>query len=234
MKTAAMLVVGAGLLLVVAGAPGVLGDTKAKDVSNSRHDLSAPGVSACAYCHLPRAGDRDLVWAGAPNGGAEFDGLKPLCFSCHDGTVTATGSYVFDATRPEHLNTPGLKDQDCDRCHDPHVTTDAKFVKVPGDANFCQSCHSRAGPSDHPINVSAHSAGMTPVDDHWDPDTGDYSGTRLWNASGDAPGDLVKCLTCHSPHGGQPGTEINTLAFNSSHESFLPICQNCHNPLGNP
>lgn len=47
----------------------------------------------------------------------------------------------------------------------------------------------------------------------------------LWNAAGNAPGDLIKCLSCHSPHGGQPDTEINTLAFNSSHKSFLPLGQ---------
>ena len=226
MRRAAAVIAGAGLLVLVASATSVLGDMK--NVSDSRHDVAAPGASPCVYCHLPRDDERDLLWPGEPNTGGQFSGLKPLCFSCHDGTVTAAGSYVFDASRPQHLSNPGLRDQDCDRCHDPHETANPQFVKVSGAANFCQSCHSRAGPTDHPIDVSAQASGITPADDHWDPETGDFSGTRLWNAAGNAPGDLMKCLTCHTPHGGQPDTEINTLAFNSSHEPFLPICANCH------
>ena len=226
MKRAAVAIAGAGLIVLIAGVSGVLGEMK--NVADTPHDLAAPGASPCVYCHLPRDDGSDLLWAGDPNPGGQFSGLKPLCFSCHDGTVTAAGSYVFDASRPEHLSNPGLKDQDCDRCHDPHEAKNSAFVKVPGAANFCQSCHSRAGPTDHPVDVSAPAVGIKPVDQHWDPDVSDFNGTRLWNDAGDAPGDVMKCLTCHSPHGGQPNTEINTVAFNSSHESFLPICQNCH------
>ena len=226
---ATLAVAGAGLLLLAASTTAVLGDMK--DISNTSHDLAAPGGSPCVSCHLPRAAEGKLLWAGEPNAGGQFSGLKPLCFSCHDGTVTATGSYVFDVSRQEHASNPGLKDQDCDRCHDPHETKYAKFVKLPGAANFCQACHSLAGPTNHPINVSAAATGIKPADVHWDPDTGDFSGTRLWNPQGNAPGDLMKCLTCHSPHGGQPNTEMNTIAFNPSRESFLPICQNCHSEL---
>jgi len=228
-RAAALVVAGAGLLLLAASSTAVLGDMK--DISNSSHDLAAPGGSPCVSCHLPRAAEGELLWAGEPNAGDQFSGLKPLCFSCHDGTVTATGSYVFDASRPEHESNPGLREQDCDRCHDPHETKNDEFVKVPGAANFCQACHSRAGPTDHPIDVSAPATGIKPADVHWDPDTGDFSGTRLWNAQGNAPGDLMKCLTCHSPHGGQPDTDMNTIAFDASHESFLPMCQNCHSEL---
>ena len=133
-RAAALVFAGAGLLLMVASATVVLGDTK--DIANTSHDLAAPGGSPCVSCHLPRASEGELLWAGEPNAGGQFSGLKPLCFSCHDGTVTATGSYVFDASRPEHLSNPGLRDQDCDRCHDPHETKYDKFVKVPGAANF--------------------------------------------------------------------------------------------------
>ena len=228
-RAVAAIIAGAGLVLLIAGATAVLGDTK--DVSNTSHDLAAPGGSPCVYCHLPRDSESDLLWAGDPGAGGQFTGQKPLCFSCHDGTVTAAGSYVFDAGRPEHTSSPGLKNQDCDRCHDPHETTQDKIVKVPGAANFCQDCHASAGPTDHPIDVSAPATGIEPADVHWDPDSGDFSGTRLWNSEGNAPGDLMKCLTCHSPHGGQPNTDMNTIAFDASHESFLPMCQNCHDEL---
>ena len=225
-RAVAAIIASGGLVLLIAGATAVLGDTK--DVSNTSHDLAAPGGSPCVYCHLPRDSESDLLWAGEPGACSQFSGLYPLCFSCHDGTVTAAGSYVFDASRPEHASNPGLRNQDCDRCHDPHVSKFDKFVKVPGAANFCQGCHSRAGPTDHPIDVSAPATGIKPADVHWDPDSGDFSGTRLWDADGDAPGDVMKCLTCHSPHGGQPGTDMNTLPFDSTHESFLPMCMNCH------
>ena len=226
---AATVVIAAVLLLV--GAEIVLGQMK--DVSGTKHDVATPNVSPCVYCHLPRDIEGELLYAREPNESGRFSGLKPLCFSCHDGTVAASGSYIFDSDRPEHLSGPGVKGQDCDRCHDPHGTENPNFIRVPGDASFCQSCHSRAGPTDHPIDVSSEAAGIEPADSKWDPDHGDFSGTRLWNLKGTGPGDFVKCLSCHSPHGAEPGTEINTMPFKSSHEKFLPLCQNCHYGWGN-
>jgi hypothetical protein len=67
-----------------------------------------------------------------------------------------------------------------------------------------------------------------PLDTTWDPESGDDHGTRLWNVVGTGPGDYVKCLTCHAPHGGVPGTKMNTLGMSTSHDEFLPLCQNCH------
>jgi predicted CXXCH cytochrome family protein len=222
---AAAVVIAAAILLLV-GAEVVLG--LMKDVSGTKHDVATPGVSPCLSCHLPRDPEGQTLWASDPNSSGAFSGQKPLCFSCHDGTVTATGSYVFESGSPEHLSSPGLKGQDCDRCHDPHETGYGKFIKLPGGANFCQNCHPRAGPSDHPIDVDSRAAGIQPADSDWDPNVGDFSGTRLWDMEGTGPGNFVKCLSCHSPHGGEPDTLINTLAFESSHESFLTLCQNCH------
>jgi len=209
------------------GAITVLG--KPADVAGTRHDVAIQGASPCTSCHIPSDPEGEALWAGAPNKTGPLAGnMKALCFSCHDGTVTAVGSYAFDPSRPEHVGDPGIKGESCDRCHDPHRPGPGKFLKQQGAAGMCQECHRRAGPADHPVNVSASAAGITPADKDWDATHGDFTGTRLWNAEGTGPGDYVKCLTCHSPHGGQPGTAMSTVAFSGSHTSFLPLCANCH------
>ncbi len=212
---------------ILASAGVVLGEKK-KDVSGTKHDVATEGTQACVYCHLPRDAEGELLWARDPNTSGEFAGLKPLCFSCHDGTVTAVGGYAFASGGPEHAGVPGLKGQDCDRCHDPHETGYGEFIKYSGGASFCSNCHQEAGPTDHPIDVDVHVLGTSPLDSSWDPDAGDIQGTRLWNAEGSGPGDYVKCLSCHAPHGGLPDTKMNTMGISGSHEEFLPLCQNCH------
>ena len=133
------------LLLALGGAHQVLGEHK--DVAGGKHDVATGGTPACIYCHVPRDAAGQLLWPGGePDPNGALAGQKRLCFSCHDGTVTADRSYVFDPTRPEHLRNPGVAGQDCDRCHDPHQTSDKDFLKIPFQANFCANCHFKAGP----------------------------------------------------------------------------------------
>jgi predicted CXXCH cytochrome family protein len=127
-----------------------------------------------------------------------------------------------------HLRSSGVRGQDCDRCHDAHEATYRKFLREPGGANFCWNCHSRAGPANHPVDLNARAAGVNPADTEWDPAGGDYSGTRLWNLEGTGPGDYIKCLTCHSAHGGEPDTHFNTMVLESRDPSHLYLCLNCH------
>lgn len=200
-----------------------------KDVAGTKHDVATPGTPACVYCHVPRDAAGQLLWPGGQPDGGVLAGEKRLCFSCHDGTVSRDRSYVFDPERPEHKRNPGVEGQDCDRCHDAHGAGYDKFLRIPGGANFCWNCHFRAGPSDHPIGVDARAAAsIHPVDTSFDPKAGDFSGTRLWNASGTGPGNDVMCLTCHSPHGGQPNSEMNTVAFTPSQGAFQALCDSCH------
>ena len=221
-------VIAGALALVVAFAPrGVLG--KDKDVSGTRHNVAAPGVLACSMCHIPSDPDGQSLWAGNANQSGLYSGMRPLCFSCHDGTVTAVGAYVFNPATPTHLSSPGIKAQDCDRCHDPHDTGYGKFLKFGGGANICQSCHASAGPTNHPVNVDAIAKGIVPVDRDFDAYSGDFFGTRLFNVDGSGPGNYVKCLTCHAPHGGATGSKLSTIPFTGSgHNDFLPLCMNCH------
>lgn len=218
------------LMIAVLGGAGLVLAEKRKDVSGTRHDVATPGNEACVSCHIPRDSDGELLWAGDPYTRDGFSGLKPLCYSCHDGTVATIGRYAFAQGYPEHDSVPGLKGQDCDRCHDPHEKGYGKFVKYPGGAGFCVNCHEEAGPDDHPVDVDIGTLEEPPVDTTWDPDAGDSHGTRLWNEDGSGPGDKVQCLTCHAPHGGLPETKMNTLGVSAKHGDFLPLCQNCHFP----
>lgn len=219
MRAIPVVVLAAVVAVVVAGATVAFGE--GRRVAGTPHDVASPGTPVCNYCHIPHDSKGDAVWARQPNSTGTFAGLRPLCFSCHDGTVTAAGTYAFDLTRPLHLRSPGTVGADCDRCHDAHGTAYQRFLKLPGAADFCRDCHARAGPVNHPVDVSARSGGWEPMDTTWDPIHGDLQGTRLWNEEGTGPGDLVKCMSCHATHGGQPGTQFNTLPSGA-------LCQNCH------
>jgi len=220
------LAVVAVVLVVAIGGERVFGESE--DVHGTQHDVAPPGGSPCVYCHLPREDDGEVLWARDPSAGGPLSGMKTLCFSCHDGTVAWEGMYAFNTARTMHVTEVGVRGQDCDLCHDLHEAGDGKFLKVAGNANICRSCHEEAGPDDRPVDVDSRAADVEPVDSTWDPDHGDFSGTRLWNREGTGPGDFVKCLTCHATHGGVPETDFNTMPFESSHQEFLPLCLNCH------
>jgi predicted CXXCH cytochrome family protein len=220
-------ILAAAFIAAAAGSGLVFGERK--DVADTEHDVATPGVPACVYCHVPRDAAGQLLWpGGVPDADGPLAGQKRLCFSCHDGTVTPERSYVFDPQRPEHMRTPNARGQDCDRCHDAHGTASENFLRLPAGANFCWNCHFRAGPTDHPVGIDAPANGIEPADTEFDPKVGDYSGTRLWNEAGIAPGNLVMCLTCHSPHGGQPGTEMLTVGGAAGQDYYQTLCVACH------
>lgn len=223
------------LVLVVMGDRIVHGEQK--HVYGTGHDVSSPTTAPCIFCHIQKDPQEMGVWETTPPVTGFLAGLKRLCFSCHDGTVTARGAYVFESARPEHPRTPGVRGQDCDRCHDPHGPRQEDFgffLKLPGAAAMCHNCHATAGPSNHPLDVNPYAYGVVPTDTQWDPHNGDYTGTRLWDESGTQEGPLMKCLTCHGPHGGYPGTGMLTVGFPA--ESGPSLCQSCHfnEPTGQP
>jgi predicted CXXCH cytochrome family protein len=220
-------ILAAALLVITGGPQAVLSEHK--DVADTQHNVASPGVPACVYCHVPRDAAGQLLWPGGqPDKDGPLSGLKRLCFSCHDGTVTQERSFVFNAERPEHVRTPGARGQDCDRCHDAHGAGNKKFLRFPDEANFCRNCHFRAGPTDHPIGVDAAAAGIEPADSHFAPKEGDYNGTRLWDATGTGPGTRVMCMTCHNPHGGAPGTKMLTVQASEQEGYFQALCLSCH------
>lgn len=227
LTTIAAIAVAATVLVVVLGVPGAKGE--GKDLTGTAHNVGSAGQEPCVLCHVPAEEGGETFWAQPPNSTGLFAGIRPLCFSCHDGTVTASAAYVFNPTTPTHLSNPAVRGEDCDRCHDPHDRGYGKFLKWPMGADMCFNCHTQAGPTNHPVDVDAIAYGVIPTDSTFDPSAGDFSGTRLFNQAGTGPGNYIKCMTCHSPHGGAPGTALMTVAFEKvGHESFLPLCLNCH------
>lgn len=204
-------------------------------VIGSEHDLGAAsyasGVSACEVCHLPHDADGESLWSQSPYPEDDnFSGSAPLCYSCHDGTVASGGSYAFDAALAQHPVAPGEPGDDCDMCHDVHAPDYGSFLLFPSGANHCKTCHANADDGDHPLNVDAPAAGYHPADTQWNPDEGDFSGTRLWDADGWHSGNEVKCLTCHAAHGALSGSALLTMSSEKGGSGAL--CNNCHGPAG--
>jgi predicted CXXCH cytochrome family protein len=173
-----------------------------------------------------------------------MDGLGGLCFSCHDGAVTPVGQWI--PTYANHPVDPGVLNEDCDRCHNPHEGNSWKFATASlagsfRNANLCASgdCHD-TGTFSHPKDVQT---GL-PIDRTWDPDASpaDFSGTRLFNEAGDAVvpsgSAYIKCATCHASHGGVFGSDLNSMAnyqwvddgdgVEEPGEYRQPVCENCH------
>jgi predicted CXXCH cytochrome family protein len=129
--------------------------------------------------------------------------------------------------------------EECAGCHDPHAGDNWQFAKDSlagefGGANLCAFCHiGKMGGDDHRVDVLA-TAPQLPMDRVWNPDASpaDFSGTRLFDAAGDAEvpsGDaFIKCATCHVSHGGVPDTDLNSMAYSESDSTRSPICDNCH------
>jgi predicted CXXCH cytochrome family protein len=187
------------------------------------------GVSACETCHLPHDASGEPLWAEGPYPeGAPFSGTGPLCYSCHDGTVTPNGAYAFDPGLAQHPIEPGKAGEDCDMCHDPHVPDYSSFLLFPDGSNLCRVCHASSYDRFHALNVNALEAGYVPEDGRFSPNDGDFSGTRLWDASGSHPGDYLKCLSCHTAHGAVSDAALLTMRFREATSTVSPLCQNCH------
>ncbi len=152
--------------------------------SNDRHNVAPVGTDPCEYCHEPHGATAAFLWKlplsqVLPQKGQQIQGttvddasvanagsssitpygsdIKPLCYSCHDGTVlvprisggattVSVGSMTaFSTTHFNHRTTAasavsvssdptknGIKaglGKDCDRCHDPHDDTMGKYLR---------------------------------------------------------------------------------------------------------
>jgi len=197
-------------------------------VTGSRHDLGVAtgtaGVSSCEVCHLPHDASGGLLWEKDPRAGDErFSGIAPACYSCHDGTVAASGLHVFNAALAQHPVKAGEPGEDCDMCHDPHLAEYGSFLLFPAGANLCKTCHAGGGNENHPLNVDAAERDRTPQDDRWDPEAGDYNGARLWDDTGARAGTHVKCLSCHAAHGA-----ASEILLSMPTEGEKSLCANCH------
>jgi predicted CXXCH cytochrome family protein len=118
----------------------------------------------CASCHVAHDSQGARLWPYAPNAktekGTPLSLGSALCYSCHDGTITAMGASFFDkdgSTHPIDVK-PSVRcvvpkdfpvdDQGnitCASCHDPHNKGGkalASYLRMPSDdGTLCTACH---------------------------------------------------------------------------------------------
>ena len=140
--------------------------------STNKHNVASEGSNPCEYCHIPHGATGAYLWAeplsastlgtGAATQGTNVDqaasgktpygsDIKPLCYSCHDGTLVLVSSTntkglttVFSANHFNHRTqgastlawsggvvtaNPVGPGKDCDRCHDPHDNTTGNYLR---------------------------------------------------------------------------------------------------------
>lgn len=220
-------------------------------VAGSVHDVTRaiPGENPCDSCHIPHSSKGDFLWARSQNanGGGTVSAtnddtgvstaIKPLCYSCHDGSGVNNGTgiaTVFSTSYSNHrtraataLNSSQKAygaGRDCDLCHDPHDDGNTSFLKyeryssknggqwstITAGGNFCASCHS--GNADMAKNHALEIApGTNTALSHLPYDT-------LWvPASNDYSGTRLYDPTSH----------MKSTAANAVVE-----CASCHTPHG--
>jgi len=231
-----------GFAAVGSAAPG-----DHSNVINTVHDImrGLPDANPCEGCHLPHDAEGAFLWARTPNasGGGGSVGpnsttaIKPLCYSCHDGTVAVTGTpTVFEPTKANHrtksagtIITSGPNEgqtygpgRDCDLCHDPHDNGNTDFLRyerttslgtsiiTPG-GNVCASCH--AGNLDL-------SLGGTSINHK----------THIVPSAASTPADAV----WNPVRGDYSGTRLfdpNTDRVSTAPDAVM-ACETCHTPHG--
>ncbi len=119
--------------------------------------------AGCSSCHVAHDAQGQRLWPYAPNvkteKGTQLSIGSALCYSCHDGTITAMGASFFDkdgSTHPIDVKPSPrcqipkefpLDDQGkitCASCHDPHNKKGAikDYLRMPADdGSLCVACH---------------------------------------------------------------------------------------------
>jgi DmsE family decaheme c-type cytochrome len=109
---------------------------------NVRADFAMPfkhrvneGFMQCTDCHNPH-GSFAPDWRMAQEPNLAQQGLlnEEPCLKCH---VDKRGPFVY-----EH---PPLRIEGCERCHNPHGSTNAKLLRRPVVFTLCLECHTGAG-----------------------------------------------------------------------------------------
>ena len=217
------------------------------NVVNTVHNTTrgVPDANPCEGCHIPHDAEGAFLFARSPNasggggsvGPSSTTAIKPLCYSCHDGTVAATGMYsVFNPTKANHKTQaasavrpsgpqegqPYGPGRDCDLCHDPHdngntdfliyerTTSQGTIVITPG-GNVCANCH--VGNVDVSLGGTSlnHRTGVVPSADS-------YPADRVWSpVRGDYSGTRL--------------FDSRTLLVSNAADAVM-ACETCHTPHG--
>ncbi len=180
------------LPLVVALAAGAMaltivtvGQAHKSDIFGSDHDIGSAGSPTCAQCHTPHQTEALYLWSMQPNSGYSGESsVLPLCYSCHDGSVAQSGSYIPDAS---HNHPQGVM------MYDPNDDGDmSDAYPITEHASYETSCKKCMEPDCIKCH-DAHSGAWAFLDrDRFEPidtDGDDIGDTATLNAS--------LCLSCH-------------------------------------
>jgi hypothetical protein len=180
--------------------------------------MTGGGEELCFACHIPRLAQGQNLWARDLTGNP-FSGVQALCFTCHDGGVTAIGqTTVFDAAKEQHA-TVGTDCSGAGACHDVHNQNPngtGKFTVAAvtlTNNSYCETCHD-ATPFPGAELHGDHTAGIT----HF------------------TNGTTFTCNQCHTIHGATTQTTnpvgLNNpilLADNQPGAYYGAFCISCHN-----
>lgn len=161
---------------------------------------------------IAMAGGATTIPAGATRLGTDLSDDHPVSFVFDAALRTARGELADPATlvKPGKVRLDGSGRLQCTSCHDPHDSTNPKFLVVSNTASaLCQTCHTKnywAG-SDHRNSTKTWN-GIAP--DPW-PHTTET--TVAANA----------CENCHQPHTAGGGKRLLNSATEENN------CFPCHN-----
>lgn len=207
-------------------------------VSSSGHDLSAGG-NPCESCHVPHGANGAYLWAtplhsdsGSTTGGTTgtvdtgySSAIKPLCYSCHDGTETSVGqATAFSAGHYTHRTTANTAGSDCDRCHNPHDQSYGNFL-LP---EYRTRVYDEAG---HVVKASNYGGTW-----HMVPYSADTTNEYNWstnNAQGHTSADFPKTVRRWSPliKGGDFCATCHESNMPSSHGSGASLIKRYVHPV---
>ena len=163
-------------------------------------------------------------------------GTRPMCLSCHDGSVRDSRDKVCNdpghqvgnipsnrVSIPENFPLDDNGAMQCSTCHTPHSVKPTKetlvtfFLRAPNENSaFCKRCHLKntggVAAGNHPTEVSAEKEYPAIVA------AGGLFGTGK-------PHEII-CETCHTPHGGVNNRRLVLSIEDPRTRSVL--CEVCH------
>ncbi len=167
----------------------------------SRKNDHSPAVNMlCTICHTGESGEFNTKYAKK----SKYlmpDPIAERCFVCHTGLKKR-----WYTNKSQH---GPLKTGRCDKCHNPHASNYAFFLRKPI-YELCTTCHSEKAEGKHVLGsfVFNRNSGAHPLKGRPDPSR---------------PGRNLTCSSCHNPHG---SNGIYLLRTNST--NTYSICQRCH------
>ncbi len=184
-------------------------------VDGSDHDLTGSGQQLCMACHLPHNAQGQNLWVSVPGG--TFSGVADLCYTCHDGSVTTTGSTtIFEQTDEQHIEvgTDCSGEGGCHDVHNQNPNGTGRFVVVERtNGSYCETCHDDTMfPGAE--GLGDHTAGLT----HF------------------TNGTTFRCEQCHTVHGARvqtnnPAGLTNPILLHNNMPAdgyYGNFCVHCH------